>query len=118
MRNILLSVVVLISSLVLFNSCSKDDDKNDVLVGTCWYGIDANNIKRELYFATEGRCTDCWYLKADGGSIDYKVSYSVKGNEVTITEATGIYAKGTFADNAMTITFTNSNKTWNLSKGK
>lgn len=118
MKNILLSVVVLISSLVLFSSCSKDDDKNDILVGTCWYGTNANNTKRVLYFSAYGRCVDSRYLKTDGGSIDYEVSYSVKGNDVTITEATGVYAKGSFSNNVMTITFTSSNDTWTLSKGK
>jgi len=101
--------------VMLFISCSKDDNEHDVLVGTCWSN---NTYKKVLYFKSGGRCEEDSYLRLDGSPTVYEVSYSVSGDNVTITDATGVYAKGTFTDKVLTITFTSDNHTWAFNKGR
>lgn len=108
-------ILILISSLgVCFISCSKDDSSR--LEYTAWEGTNDNGTKRMIAFKPNWKCIDYFYVKVDGGYIDYSLSYSLNGDKVTLIQATGEYASGIISGETMTMDYGYDGGIWVLYK--
>lgn len=96
-------LVFVLLLLLAIASCSKEDNKGDILEYVNYSG-ENDGVRKMLAFKPDGKCMEYFYVKIDGGSIDYEVEYNIDGDNVTLTHATGVYATGKFSNNRNILT--------------
>ncbi|SFK98782.1 hypothetical protein [Proteiniphilum acetatigenes] len=115
MKRIVFLFLILFPLIVV--SCSKDDG-GETLDYVNYSGENEDGVRRMLAFKPDGKCVDHFYVKVDGGSIDYEVRYTIDGDNVTLIQSTGVYASGKFFNNRNTLTmdYGYEDGVWVLSK--
>lgn len=93
---------MLLVLLPVIISCSKDDAGE--ILDFVNYSGENDGVRKMLAFRPDGTCRELFYVKPDGGYIEYEVKYEIDGDNVTLIQATGVYATGKFSNNRNTLT--------------
>jgi len=106
MKKVILAMVLILP--LVFQSCKKDDEDKNSLVGTTWvmkYNSDIYQGETHLKFVDETRVEAHYFENGQESEDPDKATYVVTGSNIVLTYSDGNTLSGTINGNKMTLVY-------------